>query len=100
MNAQYRLGIDAGGTFTDFVIADRKSGAIKLFKALSTPSNPTKAIEDGLAADRRDISGRSPSRDRRQLRSLHQWHRRSASMPSSPIKGGKTGLICTAGHEI
>ncbi|TMJ34789.1 MAG: hydantoinase/oxoprolinase family protein, partial [Alphaproteobacteria bacterium] len=48
MNAQYRLGIDAGGTFTDFVIADRKSGAITLFKALSTPANPTKAIENGL----------------------------------------------------
>src|SRR5262245_34065044 len=60
MNAQYRLGIDAGGTFTDFVIADRKSGAIKLFKALSTPANPTRAIENGLALIAEHL-GRSPS---------------------------------------
>ena len=43
MRTDYRLGIDAGGTFTDFVIADRRSGKVKLFKALSTPSDPTKA---------------------------------------------------------
>ena len=24
MQNQYRLGIDAGGTFTDFILADRK----------------------------------------------------------------------------
>ena len=46
---QYRLGIDAGGTFTDFVIADKATGVTKLFKALSTPSDPTKAIENGLS---------------------------------------------------
>ena len=46
--AQYRLGIDAGGTFTDFVVADRESGDVRLFKALSTPSDPTRAIESGL----------------------------------------------------
>ena len=48
MKAKYRLGIDAGGTFTDFVIAERDTGEVKLFKALSTPSDPTKAIENGL----------------------------------------------------
>ncbi len=48
MRTDYRLGIDAGGTFTDFVVADRRSGKVKLFKALSTPSDPTKAIENGL----------------------------------------------------
>lgn len=35
MKSDYRLGIDAGGTFTDFVLAD-KSGQVRLFKALST----------------------------------------------------------------
>ena len=35
MKSEYRLGIDAGGTFTDFVLAD-KSGKVRLFKALST----------------------------------------------------------------
>jgi N-methylhydantoinase A len=31
MHTHYRLGIDAGGTFTDFVLAD-KSGNIKIYK--------------------------------------------------------------------
>ena len=47
MDTYYRLGIDAGGTFTDFVLAN-KSGNIKIYKTLSTPNDPTKAIENGL----------------------------------------------------
>ena len=46
--AHYRLGIDAGGTFTDFVLAEA-SGQVRLFKALSTPEDPTAAIKAGLA---------------------------------------------------
>ena len=48
MRTTYRLGIDAGGTFTDFVVANRNTGDVRLFKALSTPSDPTKAFENGL----------------------------------------------------
>ena len=48
MKSNYRLGIDAGGTFTDFVLAD-KTGQVRLFKALSTPQDPTLAIKNGLA---------------------------------------------------
>ena len=48
MRTDYRLGIDAGGTFTDFVLAD-KTGQVRLFKALSTPQDPTLAIKNGLA---------------------------------------------------
>ena len=47
MQNQYRLGIDAGGTFTDFILADRK-GDVRIFKALSTPQDPTLAIRNGL----------------------------------------------------
>jgi len=54
-----RIGVDAGGTFTDFVIADKTTGVTKLFKALSTPSNPTLAIENGLKLISEDL-GLSP----------------------------------------
>ena len=50
MDTYYRLGIDAGGTFTDFVLAD-KSGNIKIYKTLSTPNDPTKAIGRGEIPD-------------------------------------------------
>ncbi|MBR7539397.1 hypothetical protein KC221_24735, partial [Mycobacterium tuberculosis] len=50
-----RLGIDAGGPDTDVVIADRATGEVQLRKALSTPSDPTKAIENGLGLIAADL---------------------------------------------
>ena len=97
MTAQYRLGIDAGGTFTDFVIADRKSGDIRLFKALSTPANPTRAIENGLALIAEHL-GR-PAED---IVANCDLCINGTTVGLNAIithKGGKTGLICTAGHE-
>ena len=73
MRTKYRLGIDAGGTFTDFVLADRESGEVKLFKALSTPADPTRAIENGLKLIAEDL-GDSAGRDRVELRPVHQRH--------------------------
>lgn len=43
-----RIGIDTGGTFTDFVIFDPQNKEISTFKVLSTPSNPAEAILNGL----------------------------------------------------
>ncbi|WP_343079251.1 hydantoinase/oxoprolinase family protein [Ostreiculturibacter nitratireducens] len=96
MRTDYRLGIDAGGTFTDFVLAD-KTGKVRLFKALSTPQDPTLAIKNGLHLITEEmgipatkiipncdlcINGTTVG-----LNALIQH------------KGAKTGLICTAGHE-
>lgn len=41
-----RIGVDTGGTFTDFVF--EKDHALELFKLPSTPSDPSKAITEGL----------------------------------------------------
>ena len=43
------LGIDTGGTFTDFVLVDEERGAITTAKVPSTPSDPAAAIAAGLA---------------------------------------------------
>ncbi|MCH2158087.1 MAG: hydantoinase/oxoprolinase family protein [Oleiphilaceae bacterium] len=40
------LGVDAGGTFTDFVLIE--SDQMQTHKVLSTPSNPAKAIIQGI----------------------------------------------------
>ena len=95
--AQYRLGIDAGGTFTDFVVADRGTGDVRLFKALSTPSDPTRAIENGLQLIADDF-GITPS----DLVSNCDLCINGTTVGLNALithKGGKTGLICTAGHE-
>ncbi len=97
MKSQYRLGIDAGGTFTDFVVADRKNGKVKLFKALSTPTDPTKAIENGLKLIADDF-GVSAS----DIVSNCDLCINGTTVGLNALithRGGKTGLICTAGHE-
>ena len=42
-----RIGIDTGGTFTDFIIL-RDDGAIESFKLRSNPASPATVILDGL----------------------------------------------------
>jgi len=44
--SRIRIGVDTGGTFTDFVF--EKNGSLNLFKLPSTPSDPSQAITDGL----------------------------------------------------
>ncbi len=44
----YRLGIDIGGTFTDFVAYDESNRALRAWKNLSTPHDPIEGIMTGL----------------------------------------------------
>jgi N-methylhydantoinase A len=43
------LGIDIGGTFTDFIAYDHETGALRGWKCLSRAGDPTAAILEGLA---------------------------------------------------
>ncbi len=43
----YKIGIDVGGTFTDFVVADEK-GQPRFFKTHSTPDDPSVGVITGL----------------------------------------------------
>ncbi|WP_108260086.1 hydantoinase/oxoprolinase N-terminal domain-containing protein [Mangrovicoccus ximenensis] len=43
-----RIGIDVGGTFTDFVMADSGTGRVALYKEPSTPDDPSRALIEGL----------------------------------------------------
>lgn len=43
-----RIGIDIGGTFTDFVVLFSNSGRIETFKLLSTPEDPSSAVIEGI----------------------------------------------------
>jgi N-methylhydantoinase A len=44
----YRVAMDIGGTFTDFVVVDEAAGATLTGKTSSTPANPEEGVLDGL----------------------------------------------------
>jgi len=96
MQSHYRLGIDAGGTFTDFVLAD-KSSNVKIYKTPSTPNDPTKAIENGLALISEDL-GVSPE----DIISQSDLCINGTTVGLNALiqhKGSLVGLVCTKGHE-
>lgn len=96
MKQRFRLGVDAGGTFTDFVLAE-KDGPLRLFKSPSTPEDGTRAIATGLQqmADTLDM----PISQIVQNCDLCINGTTVALNALIELKGVKVGLLCTAGHE-
>src|SRR5689334_23835955 len=45
---RYRVTIDTGGTFSDFVHLDEATGAVTIAKVTSTPDDPSRAIIQGV----------------------------------------------------
>jgi N-methylhydantoinase A/oxoprolinase/acetone carboxylase beta subunit len=45
-----RLGVDVGGTFTDLVVVDESTGALRVGKVLTTPKDPAQGVESGIGA--------------------------------------------------
>jgi N-methylhydantoinase A len=85
-----RIGVDTGGTFTDFVF--EQDGQIHLFKIPSTPSDPSLAIRQGL--DR--ICLKIPA----QLADIEVVH--GTTVGTNALlqrRGAKTALITTKGFE-
>lgn len=96
MRTRFRLGIDAGGTFTDFVLADR-DGTVQLFKVLSTPSDPTLAIRNGL-----ELISEETGSSAQEIVSDSDLCINGTTVGLNALithTGAKTGLIATKGHE-
>jgi 5-oxoprolinase (ATP-hydrolysing)/N-methylhydantoinase A len=49
MRSTCRIGVDIGGTFTDFVLLDESDSRIRLYKHLTTPDDPAIGALAGLA---------------------------------------------------
>ncbi|WP_367888758.1 hydantoinase/oxoprolinase family protein [Celeribacter indicus] len=46
--SMYRIGVDVGGTFTDFTLLNEADGGVLFHKVSSTPSDPSRAIVSGM----------------------------------------------------
>lgn len=96
MRSKYRLGIDAGGTFTDFILADAQ-GSVRIFKVLSTPTEPTKAIRNGL-----QLITEETGLSAEEIVSNSDLCINGTTVGLNALithTGAKTGLIATRGHE-
>ena len=81
----FRVGVDTGGTFTDFVIV--RNGEIEIFKELSTPQEPEEAIMKGMAR-----AGNSAASE-----VIH-----GSTVATNALlerKGARTALLTTEGFE-
>src|SRR3970040_1157253 len=88
-----RLGIDIGGTFTDFVLLDDATGRATTYKRLTTPRDPSDAIEEGM----RGLAAQVPGCAER-LEEIIHW----TTLVINAIierKGARTGLITTEGFR-
>ncbi|HUJ89707.1 MAG TPA: hydantoinase/oxoprolinase family protein [Syntrophorhabdales bacterium] len=89
----YRLGCDIGGTFTDFVLLNDRTGEIKTGKCLTTPQDPSDAVEEGI----RVLEGTTPDF----VAKLDELIHGTTLVINSIIerKGARTGLITTKGFR-
>ena len=88
-----RVGVDVGGTFTDFVLVDEKRDLIFTGKRLTTPEDPSLAITDGLERLVSESGTSVPELDA----VVH-----GTTLVANTIierKGAKVGLITTKGFR-
>ena len=88
-----RIGVDVGGTFTDVVLHDPRSGALHVAKTLTTPGDLARAVMAGVDAVLAE-SGKRPS-DVSAL--LH-----ATTVATNAIlerKGARTALLTTEGFR-
>ena len=90
------IGVDIGGTFTDFVIYDRKAGVLSTAKVLSTPSNPAKAVLEGIQAILDSNSGKDPNQASRVVITHGSTVATNALLER---KGARTALVTTKGFQ-
>ncbi|MFQ5849867.1 MAG: hydantoinase/oxoprolinase family protein [Candidatus Binatia bacterium] len=90
--ANYRVAVDTGGTFSDFVFLDEASGEITVTKVLSTPREPFQAVLNGVGdlikrgAAAKDIS----------------FFSHGTTVGTNTLleeKGARTGLLITEGFR-
>lgn len=83
------IGVDVGGTFTDFVLTYEGSGERRYFKVPSTPDDPGRAVVDGLRELGIDLG-------------LVERLIHGTTVATNTViqrTGARTGLIATDGHR-
>lgn len=92
----YRIGIDVGGTFTDFLLVD-EAGNSKVYKTSTTPKNPTEGVFTGLEIMAKD-KGISTKEFLGQVATIVHGTTITTNAALTG-EGAKTGFITTKGFR-
>ena len=88
-----RLGVDVGGTFTDLVVVDESTGALRVGKVLTTPKDPAQGVEAGIVS----LLGEAEVPDAQVRAVVH-----GTTLATNALierKGARTALLTTAGFR-
>lgn len=91
--SKLKLGIDIGGTFTDFVLLHEEDGWMEVGKRLTTLEDPSHAVQEGLA----EILLKTGKSAEEISMTIH-----GTTLVTNTLierKGAKTGLITTKGFR-
>jgi len=89
----YRLGVDVGGTFTDFLLYNDETGVFYRNKTPSTPSDPSQAVIKG-AKEVCEAAGISASEI--------SYFMHGTTVATNAVlegKGARVGLVVTEGYK-
>ena len=92
------IGIDIGGTFTDFVIYSRPQGALESFKLRSTPDDPAEVVLQGI----KQILDKKLPEANKDRNSTGFWIIHGSTVATNALlerKGARTALITTRGFS-
>ena len=91
-----RIGIDVGGTFTDFLVMEA-GAANRIHKVLSTPDDPSIAVIDGLA----ELAGERGQGLREFFQSVEAIVHGTTVTTNAVLTGktARTGLLTTRGFR-
>lgn len=92
----WKIGIDVGGTFTDFILMDRQ-GHTTAHKELSTPADPSIAVLEGLTS----LSASRGLALDRFMREIDLIVHGTTVTTNAVLTGraAKTALLCTSGFR-
>ena len=88
---QFQVGIDIGGTFTDFSLCDQENKRLFVHKQLSAPENPLQPVCEGLST--------LLSKSNVQLAEVSRINHATTLVGNAILerKGDATGMLCTKG---
>lgn len=93
MKRTTRIGVDIGGTFTDFVLHDESRGITRVGKRLTTPGDPSRAIVEGIL--------RLMAETNTQPAQIGSIVHGTTLITNTVLErtGAKVGLLCTEGFR-